>query len=71
VNVDGETGRIVPPARPAALADAMAELAGDPGLAARMGEAARVRYEQNFTGDAMAERYLELYEAVLANHGKA
>lgn len=71
VNRDGETGRIVPPATPAALAAAMAELAADPGLAARMGEAARARYERNFTGGAMGAAYLDLYEAVLANHGKA
>ncbi len=71
VNVDGETGRIVPPATPVALAAAMAELAGDPVLAARMGSTARARYEQKFTDGAMASAYLDLYAAVLAKHGKA
>ena len=71
VNVDGETGRVVPPATPAALAGAMAELAADPALAARMGAAARARYEQRFTDDAMASAYLDLYAAVLAKRGKA
>ena len=44
--VAGETGLIVPPRDPQALADALLMLAGDPALAARMGEAARRRAEQ-------------------------
>ena len=41
--VDGETGILVPPRDPDALADAMARLATDPGLRSRMGATARRR----------------------------
>jgi len=71
VNVEGETGRIVAPESPAALAAAMSELAADEALASRLGAAARDRYERNFTDAAMASGYRDLYEAVLANRGKA
>jgi glycosyltransferase involved in cell wall biosynthesis len=71
VNHDGETGRVVPPGDAAALAAAMRELAADPARAAQMGEAARARHAGHFTVDAMAAAYRDLYEAVLAKHGKA
>ena len=46
--VDGESGILVPPRAPAALAVAMEQFLEDPGLAARMGRAARVRAEREF-----------------------
>lgn len=46
--VDGESGILVPPAAPAALAVAMEQFLEDPGLAARMGAAARRRAEDAF-----------------------
>jgi rhamnosyl/mannosyltransferase len=71
VNADGETGRIVAAGSAPALAAAMLEFEGDPAMAEGMGAAARRRYERLFTGEAMATAYLDLYEAVLAKHGKA
>ena len=46
---DGIEGLLVPPGDAAALAGAFATLAADPGLVARMGEAARARVLDGFT----------------------
>lgn len=66
VNTDGETGLVVPPEDPAALADAMQRLHGDPVLARRLGQGARRRYNQHFTAASMARQYRAVYDAVLA-----
>jgi glycosyltransferase involved in cell wall biosynthesis len=65
VNVDGLTGLTVPPADPAALAIAMRQLWDNPALAAKMGQAARTRYETLFTGAQMAAAYHEEYQRLL------
>jgi len=61
VNVDGETGLVVPPADPSALADAMQKLFNDSDCAVRMGQAARRRYENSFRAETMCSHYLRLY----------
>jgi glycosyltransferase involved in cell wall biosynthesis len=61
VNVDQETGFVVPPGSAAALRAAMDTLHGQPELAATMGQAARRRYEALFTGEMMGDRYNEIY----------
>jgi phosphatidylinositol alpha-1,6-mannosyltransferase len=53
---DGETGYLVDPNDPVAIADRVLTLLGDPGLARRLGEAGRARVEAEFTRDAFAER---------------
>ncbi|MBN3808179.1 glycosyltransferase [Paraburkholderia sp. Ac-20347] len=65
VNEDGVTGFVVPPEQPATLADAINALLGDAELAARMGIAARNRYEALFSGEALGEAYSRLYREVL------
>ena len=55
--VDGETGRLVPQNDPAALADALVDLLGDPERARTMGEAGRRRYEREFTARAFERRF--------------
>jgi len=55
--LDGETGLLVPPVNPAALAAAIARLRDDPSLRARLGEAARARAYAEFTVERMADRY--------------
>ena len=65
VNADGETGFVVPPADPQALADAMTRLWHEPARAAAMGLAARARYERLFTADVMADAYRALYEELV------
>lgn len=57
--VDGETGLLVPPNDPEALADAIAELLEDDERRAAMGEAARSRVREEFTWTRVAERFLD------------
>ena len=59
--VDGETGLLVPPGEPAALARALAELAADPARRARLGAAGRARVLARYTMAQMAEGTLACY----------
>jgi glycosyltransferase involved in cell wall biosynthesis len=65
--VDGETGYVVPPQRPAALADAVLRLLGDASLRRRMGDAGRARFVAGFSLEALADRHLRAYELALAH----
>lgn len=58
--VQGETGLLVPPGDPAALAEACAALLGDPARARRMGEAGRARVALRFGWDRAAARMLDV-----------
>jgi hypothetical protein len=62
----GATGTLVPPRGPHALAEAVAELLGDPDLRLRYARAGRRRYVEHFTARRMAEDTLRVYEDVLA-----
>jgi glycosyltransferase involved in cell wall biosynthesis len=55
--VDGETGLLVPPASPSALATALRTLRDDPALRRRLGARARERANAEFTEQLMADRY--------------
>lgn len=61
VNADGETGFVVPPGDPDALAGAMNRLLEDDALANRFGAAARQRYEKLFSAKALGSAYAALY----------
>lgn len=50
--------------RPQAVSDALARLLADPALRARLGAAARARYESEFDARAMADRVLAVYRTV-------
>ncbi len=63
---DGETGLLVPPDEPAALADALNNLLADPARADAMGRAGRARLAERFSVDRMIRETLAVYEAVLA-----
>jgi alpha-maltose-1-phosphate synthase len=58
---DGETGLLVPPDDPAALADALNALLGDPGRADAMGRAGRQRAIAEFSWPAIAAQTAALY----------
>ena len=66
VNIDGQTGLVVPPRDPSALAGAIQRLLADPGLREEMGRRARERVAQEFTLQKMVDRILALYEALLS-----
>ena len=66
VNADGETGLVVPPESPEALAGAMNMLLADEDACRRFGATARLRYERLFSGPALGRAYAELYREVLA-----
>jgi rhamnosyl/mannosyltransferase len=65
VNLAGETGLVVPPADPMALANAMRSLWADPAAARRMGENGRRRYETMFTAVHMGAAHAALYARLL------
>jgi glycosyltransferase involved in cell wall biosynthesis len=61
---DDETGLLVRPNDPNALAAALIRLAGDPALRRRLGDAARQRVQQRFSLDACVARYEKMYRAL-------
>ncbi len=61
VVVEGQTGRLVPPREPAALADAMQALAEDPAARSRLGQAGRARIAEHYSLSNMVERLDALY----------
>lgn len=65
INSDGETGFIVQPASPIALSTAINKLIDTPALARKMGHAARLRYENLFSGEALGKAYTVLYKELL------
>ncbi len=64
---DGETGLLVPPADPAALAVAVNRLLDDPALAARLGARARDTIPPRFTLAKMIAGYEDLYAALTSD----
>jgi glycosyltransferase involved in cell wall biosynthesis len=66
--VDGETGLLVSPTAAAAgLAAALREVLDNEDLRGRLGNAARDRYEDEFTAAKWARRTASLYRRVLAS----
>lgn len=64
VNAHEQTGFVAEPESPVALARAMNTLLADDALAARMGAAARTRYEKLFSGPALGRAYAGLFREV-------
>ena len=68
VTRDGETGLVVPPGDPEALAAAMSRLAGDAALRARLGAAGQAHALATYTPDAVRSALLEIYARALDGH---
>ena len=66
--VTPDVGILVPPDDNQGLAAAMARMAADVDLRRRMGAAARRRYEQLFTPEAVVPVLLDFYEQVIHRH---
>jgi glycosyltransferase involved in cell wall biosynthesis len=64
--LDGETGLLVPPDEPGALAEAVTSLLDDPARRASLGEAGRDRALTEFSVARMAERTIAVYEEARA-----
>ena len=62
---DGESGFLVPPSDPAALAEKIEILLRDPALCARFGAAGRRRIDELFTLNGMVENIVRVYEDCL------
>ncbi len=65
VNIDGQTGLVVPPRDPERLAEAINLLIADPERRRALGRTAQARVEQEFALDVMIERVLALYVELL------
>jgi len=65
VVVDGETGLLVPPRDPDALAAALRRLLADADLRRRLGDAGYDRVREHFSVETMTRRMLALYDEVL------
>lgn len=63
---DGETGLLVPPGDPAALARALDRVLADGGLRRRLGENARAEARRAYSLDGMVQQYLAAYRSALA-----
>jgi len=62
----GKTGLLVPPAQPAALAEALTRVLGNPDRARDMGKAGRRRVEEKFAWASVAERTEQVYADAIA-----
>lgn len=65
VNAHGETGYVVAPDDPGALAMAMNSLLADKELSERMGVAARLRYQRMFSAGELGRGYAQLFRGVV------
>jgi starch synthase len=63
----GQTGFLVEPGNVTELRERLAELLGNPDLAARLGRQARERALDRFTWQACAERCLTVYNELLGS----
>ena len=65
--IDGETGVLVPPGDPAALAGAIQSLLSDPNRVQKIGSAGRALVAKEFSSDGMVERIHQVYEDLCAH----
>ena len=70
INIDKETGVVVPPSDSAALRRAMDYLWNNPEEATEMGKKAEARYWKLFTSEKMAKSYVALYRKLIDEHKK-
>lgn len=70
VVIDGETGLLVPPADPVALADAIRRILLDTALASSLAAAGKARVSQQFSAETMVERVTQIYGEILDARGR-
>ena len=64
VNLDGETGLVVPPSDSVAFGQALDVFWNQPEQVEAWGRSALKRYEENFKAETMARRYMGAYGEV-------
>lgn len=64
VEVAGDSGLVVPAGNAAATAEALARLALDPALRARLAESGRARVEANYNWERNVDEMVQLYESL-------
>jgi glycosyltransferase involved in cell wall biosynthesis len=69
--VVGQAGRLVPPADPGAIAEAILQLAGDEALRDSLGKAARARAEAVFSLPVIAGQLIEIYETLSCKYNRS
>jgi glycosyltransferase involved in cell wall biosynthesis len=62
--VDGQTGHLVAPADPSALAAAIGKLASEPALRNRLGAAGRIRQHSHFTQQEHDRKLMQLIDTL-------
>jgi len=67
--VDGQTGLLVPPEEPDALASAVTRILGDPDLGRSMGRQGRRRVQKEFSLEASVRGVEAVIDTLLARHG--
>ncbi|MFQ6562048.1 glycosyltransferase [Dickeya dianthicola] len=65
INLDRQTGIVVPPSDPAKLREAMKYLWMNPEKAQEMGQNAQKRFHELFTAEKMVNDYVNLYQKIL------
>lgn len=65
INIDGETGLVIPPANSSAMRQAMDYLHYRPMEAEALGKNARARFEKYFTGQVMGRSYAAIYQRLV------
>ena len=68
VNIDGKTGFVVPASDSESLKSAMLKLINNESLANKMGDAAKARFEEFFTGEKMGESYFQTYLNLISDN---
>jgi len=68
---DGQTGLLVPPEDPAAIATALERIATDAAFATRLAEAGSRRVREQFGWDAIIAAWQECYAAALQKNPRA
>jgi glycosyltransferase involved in cell wall biosynthesis len=66
ININEQTGLVVPPSDPQAFGEAMRTLWDNPDMAQAMGRRAEARYWELFTAAQMATSYTALYQELVA-----
>jgi glycosyltransferase involved in cell wall biosynthesis len=62
---DGQSGRLVAPADPTALAGGIIELLTNPKLAKSMGKRGQQVVRKNFSIDSMVDKNIDVYQRIL------